>query len=87
MEERQGQKIEFSQFSFLWNNSAGGNIPVKNVSVASQRLNPLLDPGSAGVVESDDGSSDEDGLVHDFADFLSVCHGQGTAKHSEVLQD
>ena len=50
-------------------------------------MSVYLNPGSAGVVESDNRSPDEDRLVHHLANLLGVGHGQGAAEHREVLAE
>ncbi len=44
-----------------------------------------LDSGTSGIVETYDRSPYQQGLVHHLADLLRVRHGQGPAKHCEVL--
>eukprot|EP00123_Amoebidium_parasiticum_P013138 comp21793_c0_seq1/m.30974 comp21793_c0_seq1/g.30974 ORF comp21793_c0_seq1/g.30974 comp21793_c0_seq1/m.30974 type:complete len:426 (+) comp21793_c0_seq1:206-1483(+) len=48
------------------------DVPLEDIGIAGERLDTLLDTGSAGVVEADDGCTHHHGLVHDLADFACV---------------
>ena len=55
--------------------------------LTSERFDALLDSSSTGIVEPDNGSADEDGLIHDLADLLGVGGGETAAEDGEVLTE
>ena len=69
----------------LWNDSRVERIAEEYIAVSRQAEGALLDAGAAGVVEADHGAAGLGGQVHDLADLLADCLGEGAAHHREVL--
>ena len=60
---------------------------MEDFSVASQGLDSFLDASTARVVETDAGSANESGLVHNFAYLFGVGFRKRATIHSEVLRE
>jgi hypothetical protein len=71
----------------LRDHAAGARVAVEDVGVTGQRLDALLDPGSARIVEPDDRRAGLHGQVHDAADLLGVGLRQAAAEDGEVLAE
>ncbi len=90
-EVRQGGRINGSSGAGaenggnLRNHSGSQNIAFENFGVAGQRGDTLLNTGTAGIVQSDDRSTGNHGLVHHLADFLRQRFRQGAAEYREIL--
>jgi len=69
----------------LRNNSTGINIALEHLGVSGKGGNSFLDTSTTGIVQSDDRSSSQHGLVHDLANLLSVSLRERSTEHSEVL--
>src|SRR4029077_21114987 len=54
----------------LWHDPRGLNVPVKDIGIAGQADDTLLDAGAAGVVDPDAGPAGAHRQIHDLADFL-----------------
>src|SRR5207253_11437829 len=62
------------------------DIPKKDVGVAAEGDDTLLDPCAAGVVQADDRRAGLHRQVHDLADLLGVRLGERAAEDGEVLR-
>ncbi len=71
----------------LRDDSAGQSVAEEDVGVAGEGDDALLNAGSAGVVEADDGSADAQGDVHDLDDLGGVGLGERAAEDGEVLRE
>ena len=69
----------------LGDDTGGEGVALEDLGVTGEGVAALLDTGTAGVIETDDGSADGHGLVHDLADLLGVGEGEGAAEDGEVL--
>ena len=69
----------------LRHDAAGQHVAQEDVGVAGERLDALLDPRAARVVEPDHRAADLGREVHHLADLLGVGAGQRAAEHGEVL--
>jgi len=69
----------------LGDDAGGQDIAQKDVGVAGQGNDALLDTRAAGVVEADDGRAALHGQVHDLAHLLGVHLGEAAAEDGEVL--
>lgn len=69
----------------LRDDTRGFNVALKDFSVATEGGNTLLDTGTTGVVDADDGCADFEGLVHDLADLLGMGLRKGSTKDGKVL--
>ena len=69
----------------LRNHAGRQGIAKKNVRVAPQRHDALLDPGTTRVVQSNDRRADFHGHVHDFTYFPGIHFGQGTTEYRKIL--
>src|SRR6185503_9295650 len=59
----------------------------EDLGVPAERLDALLDPGPAGVVEPDDGRAVLERQVHHVRDLLRVLFREGAAEDGEVLRE
>ena len=71
----------------LGHHSRGVDVALENLAVTAQGFHPLLDAGSARIVEAQDGRAVAHGQVHDLADLLSEDPGQGASEDGEVLRE
>ncbi len=62
-------------------------VPEKNLGVAAQRDDALLDARAAGVVEADHRRAVAHRQIHDLADLLRERFGERPAEHGEVLRE
>ena len=69
----------------LGDDSAADGVAVEDVSVSVERVDCLLDTGSAAVVDAHHGASGGQGEVHDLADLGGVHLSERTAEYGEVL--
>ena len=69
----------------LRHHSARHGVPEKDLAVAVERVDGLLDPRSAAVVDTHHGTARAHGHVHDLADLRRVHLAQRTTEHGEVL--
>src|SRR5690606_23642976 len=57
----------------------------KDIGVATQRPNALLNPGATRIVQANHGRANAHGVVHYFTDFLRVSFGKGSSKNRKIL--
>ena len=69
----------------LRDDPGGERIPQEDVGVATQRCHTLLDPRTARIVDSDDGSAVAERQVHHLADLLGEGLGERPAEDREIL--
>ena len=69
----------------LRNDTAGEDVALENLSVAGEAVHPLLDTGTARVVETDDRCAHLHGLVEHLANLVGDGFGKRTAGNGEVL--
>src|SRR5260370_15526560 len=69
----------------LRNDATRERVPEEDVGIPGERFDALLNPRSARVVQTDDGSADFHGEVHDLANLLRIGPAQTAAEHGEVL--
>jgi hypothetical protein len=69
----------------LWNDATGPDISVKNFAISRQGIDPLLNPGTARVVEADDRCPHLDGQIHDLANFLGMGFAETAALDGKIL--
>ena len=65
--------------------AAGEDIALENLAVARQRIDALLNTGTAGIVEPDEGSTHFNGCVHYLAYLLGHGFAEGTSVNRKVL--
>ena len=56
----------------LRDDAGGEHVLLEDVGVPAERVDAFLDTGTAGVVQADDGGTDEHGLVHDLVGKVRV---------------
>ena len=69
----------------LGNHTGGKGVTLENLRVTSQGVATFLDTSTAGIVQTDDGSTHVHSLVHHLADLLGIRAGERTAQHGEIL--
>ena len=69
----------------LGNNAGSHDVALENFGISCKCVDAFLNAGAAGVVKTDNGRTHLHGHIHDFADLLSHCFGEGTAEYGEVL--
>ena len=71
----------------LGNHAGTERVPQKNIGVSGERYHTFLDPGAAGVIQTDDGRSHLRREIHNLADLLRVGFAERTAEDCEVLRE
>src|SRR5678816_777178 len=61
------------------------SISEKDIRIAAERSDPLLDSRASGIVEADHGRAHLHGKIHDLADLLCVGFAEGATEDREVL--
>ena len=69
----------------LRHNARGHDIALKHIRITGKRVDPLLDTGTARVVQTNHRRAILDGHVLNFGDFLRMSFGERSAKHCEIL--
>gem|GEM_PF-4879990 len=69
----------------LRNHAGRHGIAIENLAVTGKGIDPFLDPGAAGIVESDKRGPGFQGQVHDLADLLGMHLAQAAGPGGEIL--
>ena len=67
------------------NHTGGKSVTLENLRVTSQGVATFLNTSTAGIVQTDDGSTHVHSLVHHLADLLSIGARERTTQHGEIL--
>ena len=71
----------------LRHHARGQRVAKKDVGVAGQRRDALLDAGAAGVVQPDHRRAHAHGHIHDLDDLRRIGQGERAAEDGEILRE
>ena len=69
------------------NDTTGIHVALKDIGISTQTIDTFLDACTTAVIETNDGSSDSHGQIHNFTNFLGVCFTERSTNDCEILRE